>query len=160
MTQIAKENLQKEIEKLHARNELSKNITENYFEPGMMEFLEQSEGLWNKETGEILIRFEAKGTRYEGRTEQIEKLKVGDNLQIVRDNTNKYNQNNFKILARREQNVGNLPAELCNAMAPLYDNQKLMINDCSVSYVEPISKRSRHASQAILFVEVKARLID
>ena len=33
MTQIAKENLQKEIEKLHARNELSKNITENYFEP-------------------------------------------------------------------------------------------------------------------------------
>ena len=39
----------------------------------MMAYLEQSDGVFDDSSGEILIRFEAKGTRYDGRTEQIEK---------------------------------------------------------------------------------------
>jgi len=45
---------------------------------------------------------------------------------------------------------------LCNAVAPLYDSGRLVFDEAHVSYVEPISKRSRLAKQAMLFVELKA----
>ena len=93
-----KENLIREIYALHARYELSKTVTPEYFEPGMMEYLDQSEGIYTPQTGEILIRFEAKGTRYDGRTEQIENVCLGDSLQIVREQENPFNPNNFTIL--------------------------------------------------------------
>ena len=67
-----------EIEKLHKRNELSKTVGPDYFEPGMMENLEQFDGEYTPEAGTFLLRFEAKGTRYDGRTEQIEKVIVHD----------------------------------------------------------------------------------
>lgn len=74
-----------EVEKLHERNELSKKVESTYFEPGMMEYLEQSEGIYEEGTGNVILRFEVMGTRYDGRTEQIEKLKPGDLIQIVRE---------------------------------------------------------------------------
>ena len=150
-----KENLLLEINKLHQRNELSKTIGPDYFEPGMMEHLEQSEGTFNSETGEILIRFEVKGTRYDGRTEQIEKVKASDPVRIIRDRENAYNSNNFTVLTARGKDLGNMPAELCNAIAPLYDSGNLVFEYSRTSFVEPISKRSRHAKQAVLFVELK-----
>ena len=78
-----KEILLTEIAKLHTRHELSKEMGPNYFEPGMMEYPEQSDGSWNESTGKLILRFESKGTRYDGRTEQIEKVKAGDVFQIV-----------------------------------------------------------------------------
>ena len=155
-----KENLLNELNKLHKRNELSKAVGPEYFEPGMMEYLEQSEGLYNSLTGEVIIRFESKGTRYNGRTEQIEKVKIGDYIQIVREKENPFNSNNFVLHTRRGQDVGNMPAELCNAIASLFDAGMLNFISASVSYAEPISKRSRHAKQAMLFVELKAKLAD
>lgn len=155
-----KENLLKEIEKLHHRYELSKTVTPDFFEPGMMEYLDKSEGIFDEATGEILLRFEAKGTRYDGRTEQIEKLKVGDTIKVERDKGNNYNPNNFMLLTVKGNNVGNMPAELCNAIAPLYDNGYLVFNQCLASFVEPISKRSRYAKQAVLFVELKCKLLS
>lgn len=157
MVQVIKQFLD-EVEKLHERNELSKKVEATYFEPGMMEYLEQSEGIYEEGTGNAILRFEVMGTRYDGRTEQIEKLKLGDLIQIVREKENPYNSNNFTLLTKRGQNVGNMPANLCNAIAPLYDEGNLKIMDAFVSYVEPISKRNRHAKQAILFVELKAKL--
>jgi len=147
-----------ELKKLHDRNERSKTVGPDYYEPGMMEYLDQFEGLWNEITGEIILRFEAKGTRYEGRTEQIEKVETGDSIQVIRDEQNAYNSNNFKLLTAKGKDVGNLPAELCNAIAPLYDNGDLTLETALVSYVEPISKRSRYAKQAILFVEMKCKI--
>ena len=158
MTQEQKENLLQEIDKLHQRNELSKNVTDDYFEPGMMEYLEQSDGQYDSVTGEIHLRFEVKGTRYEGRTEQIEKVKLGDEIQIVRDPNNPYNANNFIILTAKGKNLGTMPAQLCNVIAPLYDSGNLVFLGAEVSFVEPISKRSRHAKQAMLFIELKAIL--
>ena len=153
-----RETLLKEIEKLHKRNELSRTVGEDYFEPGMMEYLEQSDGYYVETTSEIVLRFEAKGTRYEGRTEQIEKIKVGDPIRIARDKENPYNANNFMLLTHKGQNVGTMPAELCNAIAPLYDDGKLEFIKSSVSYVEPISVRSRYAKQAVLFVELRGTI--
>ena len=156
--QEQKENLLAEIEKLHQRNKLAGTVGKDYFEPGMMEYLEQSEGVFNEVNGDILIRFEAKGTRYEGRTEQIEKVQTGDPVQIVRDCENPYNSNNFMILTAKGKNLGNMPAQLCNVIAPLYDSGNLVVAHSEVSFVEPISKRSRHAKQAVLFVELKMKI--
>ena len=155
-----KENLLQELAELHKRYELSGTVTEEYFEPGMMEYLEQSEGLYDPSTGEILIRFEAKGTRYEGRTEQIEKVSLKDPVQIIRDPDNPFNANNFVILTKKGKNLGNMPAQLCNAIAPLFDVGEFVFRNAEVSFVEPISKRSRHAKQAMLFIELKAILND
>lgn len=144
-----------EVNKLHARKELSQTVSSDYFEPGMMEYLDQSEGLFNAETGELLLRFEARGTRYEGRTERIEKVRLLDEVLVRRDEKNSYNVNNFELLTTTGKSLGNIPAELCNVIAPLYDRGELHLIKAHVSYVEPISKRSRYAKQAVLFVEMK-----
>ena len=152
------ESLLEEVNKLHTRNELSQIVGADYFEPGMMEYLDQSEGLFNPETGEVLLRFEVKGTRYEGRTEQIEKVQLHDDVLVQRDEKNSYNANNFELLTTTGKSLGYIPAELCNVVAPLYDSGELRVVNAHVSYVEPISKRSRHAKQAVLFVELKLRI--
>lgn len=153
-----KENLLKEVASLHQRHELAKTIGADYFEPGMMEYPEQSEGICDEQGREVLIRFEVMGTRYEGRTEQIEKVKIHDPVRIVRDAENPYNSNNFVILTGKGKDLGNMPAKLCNVIAPLYDSENLRIAAAQVSFVEPISKRSRHAKQAVLFVEMRMEL--
>lgn len=104
----------------------------------------------------MILRFEAKGTRYEGRTERIETVSVGNPLVLGRDKANAFNHNIFMILDETGRDLGNMPAELCNVIAPLYDSGELVFDECNVSFVEPISKRSRYAKQALLFVEVKA----
>ena len=154
-----KEKLLTEMAKLHARHELSKETGPDFFEPGMMEYPEQSDGSWDEATGELIMRFESKGTRYDGRTEQIEKVRVGDPIQITRDPENAFNPNNFLLFTEKGKDVGNMPAELCNAVAPLYDTGNLVIESASVSFADPISKRSRHAKQAVLFVETHMKLM-
>ena len=147
-----------ELKKLHSRHELAQTITDDYFEPGMMEYLEQSDGHFDIISGCIELKFESKGTRYGDRTEQIESLSEGDPVQIERDPENKFNSNNFILKTAAGNDVGNMPAELCNAIAPLYDAGNLTFLESKVSFVEPISKRSRYAKQAILFVYLKAYL--
>lgn len=115
-----------ELEKLHHRLELSQTVTPEYFEPGMMEYLDKSDGTYDPQTGGIMLRFEAKGTRYDGRTEIIEKMKSGDTITVLRDRENPYNSNNFTMVNGRGSNVGNMPMELCNAIAPLYDSGMLV----------------------------------
>lgn len=147
-----------ELNKLHHRLELSQTVTPEYFEPGMMEYLDKSDGTYDPQTGEIMIRFEAKGTRYDGRTEIIEKMKSGDMITVLRDRENPYNSNNFTMVNERGSNVGNMPMELCNAIAPLYDSGGLVFENAFASFVDPITQRSRHAKQAMLFVELHCRL--
>ena len=142
-----------EMNKLQQRYELSFTVGEKYFEPGMMEYLDKSYGVYNKETNEMILRFESRGTRYEGRTARIESIKIGDKITIARDKENKYNSNNFMLLDEKGRNLGNMSATLCNALAPLYDSGDAIITDSFASYVEPISKRSRYAKQGMLFVE-------
>lgn len=153
-----KEALLAETEKLHERYELSKTMTPDFFEPGMMEYPEQSEGIWDEDSGELLLRFESKGTRYDGRTELIEGIKVGEEIQIIRDPDNEFNSNNFRLFTKDGKDVGNMPAVLCNVIAPLFDEDGFVVEYAEVSFVDPISKRSRHAKQAVLFVEMRGRL--
>ena len=160
MTQQHIEKLNSEVQKLHHRQELAGQVGPDWFEPGMMEYLDQSDGFFDPETGSLLLRFEARGTRYDGRTEVIEKVHVGDPIRIIRDAENPYNPNNFTMETEKGKNIGHMPAELCNALAPFYDEGRLTVDSAVVSYVEPISRRSRHAKQAVLFVKLCGRILS
>lgn len=155
-----KELLIEQIKKLDEKRKLSETVGPDYFEPGKMEYLEEYKGNYDENTGSFLIRFESKGTRYNGRTEQIEKVNSGDPLEIRRDPDNQFNANNFVIYTEKGFDVGNMPAELCNVIAPLYDSEKLVIDRAAVSFADPISKRSRYAKQAVLFVEVEGHIYE
>ena len=139
-----KASLLREAEKLHRRLELAKTLVPDWYEPGMMEYLDQSDGIWDESAGRLLLRFESRGTRYDGRTELIERLSVGTPIIVRRDPENPYNPNNFVLETENGEDAGNMPAELCNAIAPLYDAGFLVFERAAVSYVEPISKRSRY----------------
>ncbi len=158
MTNEMKVNLLRELDKLHERHELSKTVGPDYFEPGLMEYLDKSDGSFDSTTGNIELFFEARGTRYEGRTERIENVKIGDVIKVTRDAQNPYNPNNFRLLTFRDRDVGNMPAELCNAIAPLFDEGALIFTGACVSYAEPLSKRNRHAKQAVMFVHLSCLL--
>ena len=102
---------------------------------------------------ELIIPFEAKGTLYEGRSENIEFVKAGDPIQVVRDPGNKYNSKNFRLMTEDAKDVGNIPEDICIRLAPLYDSGNLKI-DAKASYVEPLSKRGPRCRKSILFVEI------
>ncbi len=158
MTEQQKARLLNEAAALHARYLLHETVTPTYFEPGQMEYLEQTDGHWDEASGTLTLRFEVKGTRYGDRTERIERMTVGEPLCVKRDAQNTYNANNFKLLTAEGADVGTVPATLCDAMAPLYDSGALTVVRAAVSFAEPISKRSRHAKQAMLFAELVLQL--
>ena len=155
------EKLQKllgEIEKLNARHELSGNLPELYFEPGMMENLDRFYGSFDEATGTAVIRTEVKGVRYEGRTQRLEYYREGNGVRLIRDPDNIYNSCNFAIVSEAGENLGNLAAELCNAIAPLYDDGRLSFESSFISYMERIGDRSRYARQGILFIEIRMKI--
>ena len=92
---ILMNNLLEEVKKLNEKYEHSLTVEPDYYEPGFMEYLDQYAGKYDKETKTLYIKTEVMGTRYEGRTEQIENITVGDKINIVRDSENTFNHNNF-----------------------------------------------------------------
>ena len=147
--------LQNEIDSLHRKKLLFYDIPEDYFEPGEMEYLDQYDGIYDKAENKGTLCFEVKGTQYEGRTEEIERVQAEDPIVVLRDKENQYNANNFRILSEKKRDLGNMPADLCNAIAPLYDDGIFKIINSVVSFVEPISARSRYARKAVLFVQIQ-----
>lgn len=112
------------------------------------------DGFFDFKHQDLFVNFEAAGTMYEGRTENIEDVNVGDSLQIIRDPQNEYNSNNFRILTEQGKDVGNMPAFICDAMAPHFDRGRLFFNDVIASYVEPLSKRGKIAKKGVLYVDL------
>lgn len=147
------------VDKLNNKYELSKTIGEYYFEPGMMENLEQYKGVYDEASNMITIRSEAKGLRYDNRTHNLEKIAIGDSVQILRDRENLFNPNNFNI-QNKNDSLGCLSAELCNVLAPLYDTGYAEIVSTCVSYLERLKDRSRYAKQGVMFLEMKIQLKD
>ena len=149
----AKEDLLREASLLQEKKDLAPSVGPDYFEPGRMEFLDQYLGIFDADTNSLTIRAEAKGLRYEERTPRLDFLSVGDPVQLVREPGNPFNENNIMILSESRENLGNLPAELCNAIAPLADLGYAVMKNAHISYLERIRDRSRYARQGVLFVE-------
>lgn len=156
---LAKDELLQRVEKLQKKKNLAGNVEAGYYDPGNMEYLDQYLGLYDKDTNTIRIRTESKGLRYEERTPRLDFLSVGDSVQLTREPTNPFNENNFIIESSNGESLGNLSAELCNAIAPLYDLGYLKITDSRISYIEKIRDRSRYAKQGVLFIEITLSLI-
>lgn len=153
-----KENLLALAAFYHKKYELSKTVGADYYEPGMMEYLEQYDGIYHEETGQIEICCESKGMRYENRSVNLERVSVGDPVRITRDASNAFNSNNFTISTMKHASLGNLSADLCNALGPLYDAGCAEIVSSSVSFIEKIAQRSRYAKQGVLFVKLEIQL--
>ncbi len=148
-----------EIEKLNQKKELAGSLPEDWFEPGMMENLDQYGGEYLAAEGKIILKTIVKGLRYENRTPRLDRLSVGDLVKVLRDPENQYNPNNFTVVNESGESLGNLPAELCNALAPLTDSGAAEISDTRVSYMERILERSRYAEQGVLFLRIEIHLI-
>lgn len=154
----AKHDLLEFVNGLNHKYELSKTAGEDYYEPGMMENLEQYRGEYVEQVNMIFLRVESKGLRYDNQTQNLERIAVGDEVRIVRDIDNPYNSNNFAIKSNKNEALGNLPAELCNALAPLYDAGYATILTATVSYIERLKDRSRYAKQGVMFVELNIKM--
>ncbi len=137
--------------------EMSGTIGPDYYEPGMMENMDQYYGR-EEEPGIYLVRVDVKGLRYDERSQRLRDCLVNDPVKIERDKENEYNSNNFNVLLDDGFVIGTLPAELCNVIAPLFDAGCLVIESSKISYIEQLMDRSRYAKQGVLFVETKMRI--
>lgn len=155
---LAKKDLLSVVARHQEKKDLSDQVGPDYYEPGKMEYLDQFLGVFDEETNSITIRTEAKGLRYEERTPRLDFLTVGDPVQLVREPSNPFNENNIMILSMQGESLGNLSAELCNVIAPLADLGYAVMKDAHVSYLERIIERSRYAKQGVLFVEFQIAL--
>ena len=155
---VCKEKLLALVALYRKKYELSKEVGADYYEPGMMENLEQYRGSYDEGTGQIEICCESKGMRYENRTVNLERVSVGEPVLIIREASNTFNPNNFTITTIHHASLGNLSADLCNALGPLYDAGYAQIISSHISYIEKNAQRSRYAKQGVLFVKLVIQL--
>ena len=154
----AKHDLLEFVNGLAHKYELSKTVGDDYYEPGMMENLEQYRGEYDEQVNMVFLRVESKGLRYDNQTQNLENVSVGNEVRIVRDIDNPYNSNNFAIKSNKNEALGNFPADLCNALAPLYDAGYATILAATISYIERLRDRSRYAKQGVMFFELQIKL--
>ena len=92
--------------------------------------------------------FPVVGTQYENRNERIEKLRVGDPVELVREPDNQYDSN--AILVRtRDGSLGYISSEHSSLIAPLLDSGEFTCK-AEVTTVIPLSKRSKKCKSSIL----------
>ncbi len=152
-----KEAFLERIQEYAHKNELAKTVGPDYYEPGMMENLEQYYSA-EIDPNNYVIRVDVKGLRYELRSQRLTECHVGDSVTIERDYNNEYNSNNYNVKLSDGFHMGMLPANLCNVLAPLYDAGFLIIEEAKICYIEQLLKRSRYAKQGIMFVEMRIRI--
>ena len=97
-------------------------------------------------------------SQYEYNPGKTESISVGDLLELRRDPSNQYNSNNFELFTCKGKSLGSLPAELCNNLAPLYDEDNAKIIEVKAHYIEQFSDRSRYVKQGVLFVKLIIKL--
>lgn len=101
---------------------------------------------------------ELSGTQYEGRSERIERVKVGDKLKLVREPDNPYDKNAIDV-QNSAGSLGHLPAHIAEMLAPLLDSG-LVACEATAVEVLPLSQRGGRAKKAILKVRLKYTLFQ
>lgn len=115
---------------------------------------------FNQTSREVFIKTEVQGTQYEGRSARIENIEEGTLVNIIREPENQYNANNLAVQNLAGESLGNISSDVCDILSPMIDAGYLKIKNVSVSYVEPLSKRSARAKKAILYVAITMELKD
>ena len=154
----ARKALLEAVDGLQKKKELAASVGPDWYEPGMMENLDQYLGVYDENSGVITLRTDSKGLRYDERTPRLDYLSVGDPVRLVREPDNPFNANNIRFLSEDGEDLGTPSAALCNVIAPLWDSGELAVISAQVSYLERIRDRSRYARQGVLFVEIRLEL--
>lgn len=96
---------------------------------------------------------ELSGTQYEGRSERIEAVRVGDLVSLVREPDNIYDPQAIDVRSA-DGSLGHIPADVACELAPLIDKE---LYDCTavVSSVTRRSERSGRARKALISVKVE-----
>lgn len=114
---------------------------------------------FNKQQNMVQIEIEVMGTQFNGRTELIEFLQVGDKLQIVRDADNYFDQFTLSVCNEKGEELGTMWVNLADELSPLLDAGLARIIDSHVKQVVPLSKREQGTVKAILQMEMTILLI-
>lgn len=157
-TESARKALLDAVAGLQEKKELAASVGPDWYEPGMMENLEQYLGVYDEKSHTVTLRTDSKGLRYDERTPRLDYLSVGDPVRLAREPDNPFNANNIRFLSEDGEDLGTPSAALCNVIAPLWDAGELTVLSAQVSYLERIRDRSRYARQGVLFVEIRMEL--
>ena len=95
-------------------------------------------------------------TRFEGRTERIEKVKVGDSVSLVHISGDKANPNCVDVLWNGET-VGLLEPDAADIMAPILDKGDKEYT-ATVYSVTPLSKRSKRCQTALISIHIQFKV--
>ncbi len=158
--ELAKKALLEAVAGLQEKKDLAASVGPDWYEPGLMENLEQYLGVSDESRRTLTLRTDSKGLRYDERTPRLDYLSVGDPVRLVREPDNPFNTNNIRFLSEDGEDLGTPSAALCNVIAPLWDSGELKVISAQVSYLERIRDRSRYARQGVLFVEICMELKD
>lgn len=111
------------------------------------------------------------GTQYEGRNDRIERVKVGDSVQLVRDINNIFDKDAIEVfneegslghISARAEYIGNYSEGLRPALKDLsllIDNNRIEY-DASVLSVTPLSQRSARCKNALITIAINIKFID
>lgn len=105
---------------------------------------------YDDKTNTAKIKTEVVGTMYEGRSQRIENISFGDSVKLVRDPDNEYDSNCISVQNLSGESLGNIETFLASNLSTYLDRGDIELCDITVSYVEPLSKRSKHAKKALL----------
>ena len=105
----------------------------------------------------IDFSFEVVGTQFEGRSQRIENVKVGQGMNIKREPNNEYDSMAISINDLEGNSLGHVPAYIVEFLSPLIDAGEVVISEAKVYEVQPLSKRSARAKKAILEVMLTIR---
>lgn len=97
------------------------------------------------------------GTQYNGRTDRIEKINIGDSVVLVREPNSEWGENTIDVRTP-DGSIGYLDQDACDKLAPLLDAGRINYT-AAVARVVALSKRSRHCKTAIVTVCVKVSFL-
>ena len=106
----------------------------------------------NPLSGLEAVEINVAGTAYEGRSDRIESVMVGDRLKLVHESDNEFDQNAIDV-RNKEGSLGHLPDIIAQDVAPLLDSG--VSCDAIVTKVVPLSARSARAKKAILKIRLE-----
>ena len=98
--------------------------------------------------------FELAGTQYEGRTDRIERVQVGDRVFLVREPDNEHDPNTVDI-RNKEGSLGHVPAFIAEDIAAFLNRAGDNALIGRVIEVVPLSKRSSRAKKSIVKVQLE-----
>lgn len=147
------------INNIQARNAAMLPADEYEFVPGKFDGGEEEAAVFDSVSETLVIKTEVLGTQYDNRSDRIEDVRTGDDLdvKVVFEPDNPFNASNFMVINKKGESLGCVSAEIADVCIPLLAQQYLSVKTVKVSFVEPISQRSARANKAILYVEITAQ---